>query len=108
MLSVDEDTFEKVVLKSDKIVIIDFWAPWCMPCQMMSPVFEEVSLEMPDYKFVKLNVQENQRLASEFLVKGIPTIVLMKDGEELGRFSGFRPKQDLMNEIKELIIKSGN
>jgi len=106
MLSINQNNFEKEVVKSDKIVVIDFHAPWCMPCQMMGPSFEAASQELTNLKFVKVNIQENQSLGNKFMISGIPTIVLMKDGEEIGRFSGFRPKDELIKEIKEIIMNA--
>ncbi len=104
---VTEKSFDKEVLQSDKPVVIDFWAPWCMPCLMMNPFYEEISKEMTNLKFVKINVEEEQGLGNEFLITGIPTVVVLNKGVEIGRFSGYRPKEDLAREIKEILIKAG-
>ena len=83
--------------------ILDFWAPWCGPCQAFKPTFEEVAGEQPDIVFGKVNTEEpvNGMLASEYGVRGIPTIVFLKDGEEVGRFSGAVPKEKFLEEIKK-------
>lgn len=106
MIEVTKDNYKAEVLKSGKPVVIDLWAPWCAPCRMMGPVFEEISKEMPEYKFVKVNVQEEEGLAKDFMVSGIPLIVVMKNGEEIGRFTGYRPKDELIAEIKEIVMKN--
>ncbi|MBD3311907.1 thioredoxin [archaeon] len=105
-VSVTTDSFEKEVVNADKPVIIDLWAPWCMPCQMMAPVFKEVSEELTNYKFVKINIDEENLIAKDLLVTGIPLIVIYEDGEEIGRFVGYKDKQALINEIKEIIMKN--
>jgi len=104
MLNVNEANFADEVLKSSKPVVIDFWATWCMPCQMMGPVFEQVSKLLPDVKFVKVNVDDNPSLASKFFVSGIPTIVVLKAGKELSRFSGYRDLDGLVASIKEIVM----
>ena len=106
MIEVTQDNIDAEVIKSDKPVIIDLWAPWCAPCRMLGPVFEEVSKELTDYKFVKVNVQEEEELAKQFMVSGIPLIVVMKKGQEIGRFTGYRQKDELIAEIKEIVMKS--
>lgn len=104
MLNIDETNFKTEVLDSDKPVVIDFWAAWCMPCQMMGPVFEKVSKELTNLKFVKVNVDDNQKLSSQYYVSGIPTILVIKDGVEIGRFSGYRQKDDLIADIQEIVM----
>jgi thioredoxin 1 len=76
-----------------------------MPCQMMGPVFESLSKELTDYKFVKVNIDEERRLANEFLVSSIPCIVILKQGAELGRVVGYKDKEALELEIKEAFMK---
>lgn len=83
--------------------ILDFWAPWCGPCQMFKPIFDEVSKERPDIVFGKVNTEEpvNGQLAAKYGIRGIPTIVFLKDGKEIGRFSGAYPKEMFKQEIKK-------
>jgi len=91
--------FDKFV-KEDKVVI-DFWAPWCGPCKMMGPVFEEVAGEMKDKaKFGKVNVDEEGELAQRFQVMSIPTLIVFRDGEQVDRISGLASKEDLVEKIK--------
>lgn len=82
------------------ITIVDFWAPWCGPCKMFSPIFEEVSKEFTKINFCKINVDENKSIAKEYGVMSIPTIILFKDGKEIKRNIGFLDKESLKNFIK--------
>src|SRR3989344_4353698 len=105
MLELNQDNFEKEVLKSDKPVIIDFWAEWCQPCHLLSPVVEELSKELTNIKFAKLDVDSNQRLATKYEVMGIPTLIIFKDGQELDRLVGYQNKVVLKNSIFSILNK---
>ena len=80
IVHVTSENYEKEVLQSDKPVLIDFWASWCGPCQMLGPVIEEVSEEVTDVKFVKVSTEEAPELAEKFSIMYIPTLVLMENG----------------------------
>jgi len=103
MLKLNKDNFEKEVLKSEKPVLVDFWAEWCAPCKMMGPAFESVSKEFKDVKFAKLDVQENQELAQKHEVMGIPCLILFEDGKEKNRIVGYLPEEQLKEKIKSIL-----
>jgi thioredoxin 1 len=96
-LHVTKENFETEVLKSDKPVLIDFWAPWCGPCKMLGPVVEEVAGETAGKaKVCKVNVDEQPEIAEAFGVSSIPTLVVMKDGKVTNAAVGFKPKASLL------------
>lgn len=78
---VTKDTFEQEVLKSDKPVLVDFWATWCGPCQMLAPILQDVANEVEDVKICKINIDEEMELATKYRVMSIPTLLLFKNGE---------------------------
>jgi len=96
MLKVTDVSFDQDVLKSQGLVLVDFWAAWCMPCRMLAPILDRVD---KDYghksKVAKLNVDENQMTAGRYNIMGIPTMVLFKDGKEVERISGVVPEQHI-------------
>jgi thioredoxin len=96
-LQITKDNFEQEVLKSDKPVLIDFWAPWCGPCRMLSPTIAEIAEEYGDkVKVCKVNVDEQGDLASMFRVSSIPLLVVMKDGKVVNSAVGVRPKSQIL------------
>ena len=97
-----DDNFKGEVLKSDKPVLIDFWAPWCGPCKAIGPVVEELAGELKDsVKFMKLNVDENQKTALDYGVRSIPTLILFKEGKVLDTLIGLVPKKRLEDFVKK-------
>ncbi|MBW3004197.1 thioredoxin [Candidatus Woesearchaeota archaeon] len=84
------------------LAVVDFFAPWCGPCRMMGPVFEELSEEMQDVKFFKVNTEENNELARTYAVMSIPCFIVFKDGEEIDRIIGGMPKDVLKKRIEAL------
>ena len=99
-----DSNFEDEVLKSDKPVLIDFWAPWCGPCKAIGPIVEEIAQQFKDtVKVMKLNVDENQKTALNYTVRSIPTIILFKDGKVLDTLIGLVPQKRLEEFIKKAI-----
>lgn len=101
-IHVDKESFDKEVLKSNKPVLVDFWAPWCGPCQMLGPIVEEVAEEKSDVKVCKVNIDEEPDLAVKYQVMSIPTLILFKDGEVANTSVGVIPKTKILNLINEL------
>lgn len=100
VMKVTSENFEEEVLKSDETVVIDFYADWCGPCKMLSPIIEEVANENEDIKVVKINVDNAQDLAIEYQVMSIPTIVIIKDGQEVNRTVGVVSKSQIVEMVK--------
>jgi len=97
---VSDANFESEVIKADKPVLVDFWAPWCGPCRMVAPIVDELSDEYDGkVKFVKLNTDDNVKTASEFGIRSIPTLLVFKGGKPVGQIIGFRPKSDLKKRL---------
>ena len=98
-----DDNFESEVLKSDKPVLVDFWAPWCGPCKAIGPVVEEIAEQFKDnIKVMKLNVDDNQKTSVNYAVRSIPTLILFKEGKVLDTLIGLVPK----NRIEDFVKKS--
>ena len=98
-LSITKNNFQEEVINSEKPVLLDFWASWCGPCRMVSPIVDEIAQERPDVKVCKVNVEEQRELAAAFKVMSIPTLVVMKGGKIINRALGARPKE----QIQELL-----
>ena len=100
ILKVNSQNFEEEVLKSEKPVLVDFYADWCGPCKMLSPIVDEVAQENEDIKVVKVNVDDSQDLAMKYQVMSIPTLVVIKEGNEINRSLGLIDKNQVVNMIK--------
>jgi len=98
-----DKNFKEEVLQSDKIVLVDFWAPWCGPCQMMGPIIDELATEMGEgFKIGKLNVDENSQSASDYGIMSIPAIKVFKNGQIVKEFTGVQNKESLKSELQSL------
>ena len=95
-VNINFDNFETEVINSDKTVLIDFWATWCGPCRMLSPIVDEIAGERDDIKVCKINVDENEELAAQFGVMSIPMLVVMKNGEVTNTSVGYIPKENVL------------
>jgi len=99
-LSVDDKSFNEVVLQSEMPFLVDFWAPWCAPCHAIAPVVGELAVEYEGrVGFVKVNVDENTRVATEYGIRSIPTLLLFKDGKPMTQIVGLRSKAELKKHL---------
>lgn len=98
-----DQNFETEVLKSEKPVLVDFWAEWCGPCQMMGPIIDELAEEVKDeYKVGKLNVDESRETAAKYGIMSIPTLIIFKDGKVVKQLVGVQSKEGLKIELKKI------
>lgn len=97
VITITKDNFRQEVVESDKPVLLDFWADWCGPCQMMGPVVDEIAGERPDIKVGKVNVTEQQELATAFQIMSIPALMVFQDGKVVRQSVGARPKEQILS-----------
>ena len=100
MLTITKDNFEQEVLKSDKKVLVDFWASWCGPCRMLSPVIDEIAKETDKVKVGKVNVDEESELATQFAVMSIPTLILFENGKPVKQMVRAQPKSTILRMVE--------
>ena len=96
VIHINKNNFRNEVLDSEKPVLLDFWAPWCGPCRMVSPIVDEIAAQRGDIKVGKVNVDEQPELAAQFGVMSIPTLVVMKGGKVVNQMVGARPKSQIL------------
>ncbi|MGI6202095.1 MAG: thioredoxin [Eubacteriales bacterium] len=101
VIDVTKENFQVEIMESDKPVLIDFFAPWCGPCRMLSPIIDEIAQEADSFKVAKVNVDEQPELAQAFGVMSIPTLVVMKDGKVVDKAVGARPKAAIMAMVEQ-------
>jgi len=101
---ISQDTFDAEVLKSELPVLVDFWAPWCGPCKMVSPVVESISKDFAEkLKAVKINTDENPEISGQMGITGIPTLIFFKGGQEIDRIVGFLPKDKMTEKVSAIL-----
>ena len=101
-IQVNDDNFQKEVLESEGLVLVDFWAPWCMPCRMLAPTIEEIAEEMEGkIKVCKMNVDESIKYPQQYGIMSIPTVMLFKNGQTVETMIGLQPKEEIIKTIQE-------
>ena len=96
VININNNNFQDEVMHSEKLVLLDFWASWCGPCWMVSPIVDEIAAQRSDIKVGKINVDEQPELAAQFGVMSIPTLVVMKNGKVINQAVGARPKAQIL------------
>ncbi len=103
-IDINDNSFKEEVIDSDRLTIVDFWAPWCGPCRKLGPVLDEVVSEYSEkIKVVKLNTDENLKTAKEFSISGLPTLLIFKNGQPVERLVGLLPKSSIISNIEKHI-----
>ena len=102
-VEITSQEFNEIINNSHKLVVVDFFADWCMPCLMIAPVIEELAEKIKEVKFVRINVDDNRKLSSKYEIRSIPCLVIFKDGKEIGRIIGNRTGEDIEEKIRKLL-----
>lgn len=102
MKVINETNFENEVLNEEKLTVVDFFAVWCGPCQMLTPVLEKISNENDEFKIVKVNIDESVALAMKYSVEVVPTLIIFKGGNMVKTLEGFRSEKELLEELNKL------
>ena len=100
---IEKEEFEKEVLKNSKTVVVDFFATWCGPCQMLMPVLEEIAKERDNFDIIEIDVDEAQELAMEYDIEAVPTMIIFKNGTAIDRIGGYYAKDELEEELKRYL-----
>jgi len=100
---ITNNEFENEVIKSDKLVLVDFFATWCPPCKMLAPVLEKISEDRKDFKILKLNTDENIELSINYSIESIPTMIIFKDGIEMDRMIGYTSEEEIIRTVNKYI-----
>lgn len=100
---ITNNEFENEVIKSDKLVLVDFFATWCPPCKMLAPVLEKISEDRKDFKILKLNTDENIQLSINYSIESIPTMIIFKDGIEMDRMIGYTSEEEIIRTVNKYI-----
>jgi thioredoxin 1 len=105
-LELTDDNFESEVVQSDRPVLVDFWAEWCAPCRMLSPMIDELANEYAaKIKVGKVNTDASGRIAAQFGISAIPTVIFFREGQPVKKFVGMKTKRDLRNAIEEVLVR---